>query len=81
VFRERSPNWVPHPDILALKISQYGARIYQARHEWGLNIENRTEIVDGKKHSWFRLVEPPPTAPISQAPSEPLPLFAEVLRG
>ena len=69
MFRERSPNWVPLTDILALKISQYGARIYQARHEWGLKIENRTETVNGKKHSWFRLVEPPS--------SESLPLFTE----
>ena len=65
MFRERSPNWVPLTDILALRISQYGARIYQARHKWGLNIENRTETIDGKKHSWFRLVEPPPAESLS----------------
>ncbi len=43
-------------------------RPHQARHEWGLKIENRTEIVDGKKRSWFRLVEPP---------AESLSLFGE----
>jgi len=58
LLRERSPNWVPLPEILNLRISQYGARLYQARHEWGLNIENRIERVHGRKHSWFRLVEP-----------------------
>jgi len=57
LLRERSPNWVPLTEILGLRISQYAARIYQARHEWGLNIENRVETVNGKKHSWFRLVE------------------------
>lgn len=58
LLRERSPHWVPLPDILELRISQYSARIFQARHEWGLNIENRCENVDGVKHSWFRLIEP-----------------------
>jgi hypothetical protein len=57
LLRGRSPNWVPLPEILNLRISQYNARLYQARHQWGLNIESRVEIVDGEKHSWFRLME------------------------
>jgi hypothetical protein len=57
LLRGRSPNWVPLPEILNLRISQYNARLYQARHQWGLNIESRVEIVGGEKHSWFRLVE------------------------
>ena len=57
LLRERSPRWVPLPEILNLRISQYVARVYQARHEWGLKIESRVEIVDGEKHSWFRLIE------------------------
>jgi hypothetical protein len=56
---DRSPQWVPLLEILNLRISQYGARLHQARHEWGLKIENRVEIVDGVKHSWFRLVSQP----------------------
>src|SRR5690242_6001327 len=59
LLRSRSPHWVSLPEILELRISQYSARIHQARHKWGLPIENRTEIVGGKKHSWFRLVENP----------------------
>jgi hypothetical protein len=59
LLRERSPHWVGPPEILELRISQYSARIHQARHKWGLPIENRTRIVGGKKHSWFRLVENP----------------------
>jgi hypothetical protein len=57
LLRSRSPHWVSLPEILELRISQYSARIHQARHDWGLNIENRTQTVGGKKHSWFRLVE------------------------
>jgi len=62
LLRKRSPSWVPLAEILNLRISQYGARLYQARHEWGLNIENRVEIVEGEKHSFFRLVSRPATA-------------------
>ena len=62
LLRERRGQWVPLTDILALTISQYSARVYQARHEWGLNIENRVEIVNGQKHSFFRLVEDPKSA-------------------
>src|ERR1700682_1637352 len=59
LLRDRSPSWVPLAEILNLRISQYGARVYQARHEWGLNIESRVEIVEGKKHSFSRLVARP----------------------
>lgn len=58
LLRSRSPHWVSLPEILELRISQYSARIHQARHQWGLPIENRVENVNGKKHSWFRLIEP-----------------------
>lgn len=59
LLRSRSPEWVPLPQILNLRISQYSARIHQARHQWGLPVENKTEIVGGVKRSWFRLVEKP----------------------
>ena len=59
LLRDRSPSWVPLAEILNLRISQYGARVYQARHQWGLNIESRVEIVEGTKHSFFRLVSRP----------------------
>ena len=65
LLRLRSPQWVSLPEILELRISQYSARIHQARHKWGLSIENRTKIIGGKKHSWFRLIEPAQPEPIS----------------
>ncbi len=49
-------SWVPLPEILALGIAQYNARIWDCRKR-GLNIENRTETIDGVRYSWFRLVE------------------------
>ncbi len=51
-------SWVPLPEILALAIAQYGARIHELRR-LGFNIENRTERVNGARHSWFRLVNSP----------------------
>lgn len=58
LLRSRSPHWVSLPEILELRISQYSARIHQARHQWGLPIENLVENVNGKRRSWFRLIEP-----------------------
>jgi hypothetical protein len=53
--------WVPLPEILDLKISQYNSRLYELR-KLHFNIENRTESVNGVRHSWFRLVSGPQTA-------------------
>jgi hypothetical protein len=65
--------WVPLPTILELKISQFGARIFELRR-LGLRIVNRTSNIDGVKHSWYRL-EPGPVAP---SPSKlPAPHFQE----
>lgn len=54
-------SWVALPEILALGIAQYGARILELRRQ-GFTIENRTEHVDGERHSWFRLIKCPPQA-------------------
>jgi hypothetical protein len=51
---------VPLPQILELKISQFGARIKEIR-EAGHIVRNRTERRDGRIFSWYRL-EPKPTA-------------------
>ena len=79
LLRLRSPQWVSLPEILELRISQYSARIHQARHQWGLPIENRIEIVHGKKRSWFRLLEQATplvsTCPLPQGPAS---LFGEL---
>ena len=77
---------VPLPQIAA-QAAQYNARIFELRR-LGFRIANRTQDVGGVRHSWFRLESgasqvpsPKPAAPVSRAPSEPLPLFAEVLCG
>ena len=63
-----SGGWVPLPEILALGIAQYNARIFELRKR-GLNVENRTETIEGVRHSWFRLVDfPASETPKSQAP-------------
>jgi hypothetical protein len=49
-------SWVPLPEILALGIAQYNARILELRRR-GFAIENKTERVNGARHSWFRLVQ------------------------
>lgn len=66
MLRSAHGAWVPLPEILALGIAQYNARIWELRKR-GLNIENRTEIVDGVRHSWFRLI--PIDAPKSAQPA------------
>jgi Helix-turn-helix domain len=52
--------WVPLLQILDLGIAQYGARILELRRQ-GFVIENRCERLDGKRHSWFRLVQHSPS--------------------
>ena len=54
-------DWVPLPDILACA-AQYNARIFELRR-LGFSIENRTEDIDGVRHSWFRLVNSPVLEP------------------
>lgn len=63
--------WVPLPEILALGIAQYNSRIFELRR-LRFNIENRTEHVDGVRHSWFRLVTSPaaPAAPLKPKPAK-----------
>jgi hypothetical protein len=54
--------WVSLPEIMACS-AQYNARVLELRR-LGFNIENRTERVDGIRHSWFRLLtSPAPPAP------------------
>jgi hypothetical protein len=68
LLRSAHGAWVPLPEILALGIAQYGARILELRRS-GLHIENRIESVGGVRHSWFRLVDPPPAAPEPPKPA------------
>jgi hypothetical protein len=50
----RRGNWVPLPELLALGIAQYSARIHDLR-ALGFRIENRRERVNGALHTYFRL--------------------------
>jgi hypothetical protein len=52
--------WVPLPEILTLGIVQYRARILEVRRR-GFIIENKTDRMDGARHSWFRLIASPAT--------------------
>lgn len=58
VMVEARGAWIPLPRILELGIAQYGARILELRRV-GFVIENKTEHVNGARHSWFRLVNSP----------------------
>jgi helix-turn-helix protein len=70
LLRSARGAWVPLPEILDLGIAQYNARIFELR-ERGLNIENRTQTVDGVRHSWFRLVDTPAVPAPAPVPSKP----------
>lgn len=60
--------WVPLPEILALGVAQYNARVYELRR-LNFRIENRVEVdpETGVRRSWFRL-----------SPPQSMPLFAQV---
>lgn len=53
LLQSRPGEWVALPEIMACA-AQYNARIYELRHR-GFNIENKTQTIDGQKHSWFKL--------------------------
>ena len=53
-LRAAGGKWVPAP-VLARIALQYGTRILELRR-LGHRVENRTQIVNGSRHSWFRLV-------------------------
>lgn len=61
-------DWVPLPTI-ADCAAQYNARIFELRC-LGFRIANRTQLVNGTKHSWFRL-EPRPTTATSPQERQP----------
>jgi hypothetical protein len=60
------------PEIMACA-AQYNARILELRR-MRFNIENRTERVDGARHSWLRLISSPPHAP-KPAPAKAAPTW------
>jgi hypothetical protein len=64
LLRSHDGAWVPLPEILALHIAQYAARIFELRRA-GYQIENRQE----GEHSWFRLL--PEKSFLRKGSSEP----------
>jgi hypothetical protein len=73
--------WVPLPQILALGVAQYGARIHELR-ALGFRIENRKEHIDGVLHTWFRLDSGPAITPRpATAPSTAAPVTTDLLFG
>jgi len=63
---------VPLSEILSLKIAQYQARLHELR-ALGFRIPPpRIEVVNGQKHTFYRL-EPDPPVLHSQTPARPLP--------
>ncbi len=57
--------WVPLYEITPLA-AQYNTRIFEHRKRF--TIENKSEVVDGVRHSWFRLVNSAPAPPPKPAP-------------
>ena len=51
-------DWVPLPEIMACA-AQYNARVFELRR-LGFSVENRTDTIDGVRHSWFRLAASKP---------------------
>jgi len=72
LLKRRPLQWIPLPDILALGIAQYNARIYELRRA-GYRIENKQE----GDHSWFRLVVGSAIASNKTHESEPGRLFPD----
>lgn len=62
VLLEARGQEVPLADILDLRIGQYGSRLLELRR-LGFKIRNRTQTIDGRRHSWFRLVLQPDQQP------------------
>jgi helix-turn-helix protein len=58
MFQRAKGAEVPLTAILQLRISQFGARIFELRRE-GYVIKNRTEHINGAVHSWYRLESSP----------------------
>lgn len=54
LFKIRPNEDIPLPEIQHFA-AQYNARIFELRRK-GMHIENKTKIIDGKRHSWYRYI-------------------------
>jgi hypothetical protein len=64
LLKDRAPGWVPLPEILALGIAQYNARIFELR-SFGHRIESKQD----RDRSWFRLVIALASTAIPESPT------------
>src|SRR6266404_6239491 len=61
--------WVPLPEIMSYA-AQYNARILELRRA-GFNIPKpRVEVVNGQKHTWYRLLPAPISSVSAGKPSK-----------
>jgi hypothetical protein len=74
LLKGRQGQWVGLPEILALGIAQYNARLFSLRRK-GFIIENRVEHTPHGVHSWFRLLDSPPVS--APAPPKPSQVWAD----
>ena len=74
LLTSRSPDWIALPELLALRIAQYNARVLELRRA-GFSIENRMEWIDGRRRSWFRLVHGPRLVTRQDPPRAAAPLL------
>jgi hypothetical protein len=80
LLKDRAPAWIPLPEILALGIAQYNARIFELR-----SLGHRIESKQDGDRSWFRLVIAlastaiPESPTIQEVTADPESLFGELL--
>jgi len=58
LLKSRAGTWVPCFEVASLAL-QYSARLKEIRDS-GTIVHNRTEWVNGTRHSWFMMEEPRP---------------------
>ena len=52
LFISKPFEWIPVYNLVHYSL-QYNARIHELRRD-GMNIQNKTKTVKGKKHSWYQ---------------------------
>ena len=59
LFQSHPNEWVSLQEIIYLGIAMYPPRIKELRDEEKMKIENKTQLIDGVKHSWYRYTPQP----------------------
>ena len=68
LFRSRGLMWTPAPELAGISL-QY-CRAVSALRKQGIAIENRVNVVDGKRHGFYRLA---PARALTNLISRPAP--------